>query len=443
MASPWGWRLAARARSGWGVPTLSQPCPNPVPTLSQPCPNGFTLGGNAPLEAQKNQHLARYHKVGTEVAYKAGVVTQPLPIVPNKTYMLTRRCVGRHRWLTPGTRLNQLFLYLFALGVQRFGLEVHALVVMSTHYHAIVTDPEGVIPAFEQWLHSLLARAVNRLRERSDTFWGARRGGRIEIADALALRDALVYVWNNPTKAGLVRRGKDWPGVRTTPQHMLAGVGSREPLVIDRPDELFDGVGSMPETVELAFSVPGMLLRNQAWYPDIDALASEESGSRIEAERILDPTTEVVAGSDAELKRRVGRVVGRLNELVRRAEDKVAAAFAAAGRRFVGAGAVEGQSPDETSKEPERHGVKNTRVPIFLCSDPDVRDALYAALGRWRGRYEKARQALAEYLAEMSSSGDPDVALSEDQEVPRPPLFPWGTYQLRLWVGVPCHAAPD
>jgi len=130
--------------------------------------------------------------------------------------MLTRRCAGRHRWLTPTSKLDGLFQYLFAVGAQRFGLEVHALVVMSTHYHAVVTDTEGRIPAFEQWLHSLLARAVNQLRKRTDTFWDGRHGGRQVVVDAAALRDALVYVWNNPTAAGLVSSHPEKPPVAAT-----------------------------------------------------------------------------------------------------------------------------------------------------------------------------------------------------------------------------------
>jgi len=379
----------------------------------------------------------------------AGAMSKPLPIEPGKTYMLTRRCAGRHRWLTPGSKLNNLFRYLFAVGAAQFGLQVHALVVMSTHYHAIVTDPEGRIPAFEQWLHSLLARAVNQLRERTDTFWGGRRGGRQVIADAPALRDALVYVWNNPTKAGLVRCGKHWPGVRTTPHQMLAGVGIRDAKIIERPEGFFDEGGSMPETVEFALVVPAMLMeQHELWCPT----AGEGSGGRDGAK--LPPRGATAHGGSGETgagkpeaatKKLACRIVEKLNELVREAEDRVAAAFREAGRRFVGARSVEHQSPNVTSKTPEEHGAKRVRIPIFLTSSREMRAELLAQLGDWRARYRAARKALGVYLAKMARGDEPDVGGVEDQEKAQageagPPVFPWGTYKLRLRFGVACES---
>ena len=362
--------------------------------------------------------------------------------------MLTRRCAERHRWLTPGAQLNQLFLYLFAVGARRFGLQVHALVVMSTHYHAVVTDPLGVVPAFEQWLHSLLARSVNWLRGRTDTFWDGRHGGRLEVVDSRALGEALVYVWNNPTQAGLVRRGKDWPGVRTTPHNMLAGVGSQKPMVVQRPGEFFDGAGAMPETVELALVVPAMLLDDTLWAggaasaePALTADAGPDAGTAPGADAAPKPNT-AAATAAVRLKKLAGRIVAKLNELVREAEDRVAEKLAEGGRRFVGARSVLRQSPDVRSKKPERHGSKLTRIPLFLASSREARDELLAKLRHWRARYDEARRSLRAYLARMASGEAPDLALFEDREEMKPPLFPWGTYQLRLRLAVPCHPPP-
>jgi len=391
--------------------------------------------------------------------------------------MLTRRCAGRHRWLTPGSKLNNLFWYLFAVGAQQFGLQVHALVVMSTHYHAIVTDPRGRIPAFEQWLHSLLARAVNQLRERTDTFWGGRQGGRQVIADALALRDALVYVWNNPTKAGLVRRGKHWPGVRTTPHQMLANMGTHEVKVIERPKGFFDQAGGMPETAELALSMPAMLLeQHELWLPTGDEGADEGGGegaceddakAQVRAgatqpgpedgagtDRDAEPSAgreghdEPGAEPDAATKKLASRIVAKLKELVRQAEDKAAEALWEAGRHFVGAQSVKRQSPNVTSKTPEKHGAKCVRVPIFLTSSKEMRAELLAKLHDWRARYDAARKTLGVYLGKKASGEAPDLGLVEDREEPKPeepkpPVFPWGTYLLRLKLGVPCHPPPS
>lgn len=43
---------------------------------------------------------------------------------------------------------------------------------MSNHHHTDITDPEGnIVPFKQQQQHSLLARGLNALRGRKDTFW--------------------------------------------------------------------------------------------------------------------------------------------------------------------------------------------------------------------------------------------------------------------------------
>ena len=81
-------------------------------------------------------------------------------------------------------------------------------------------------------------------------------------------------------------------------------------------------------------------------------------------------------------------------------------------------------------------------MPIFLSSSRETREELLTALADWRGRYRTARLALAAYLKAVSPHEAPDVGLFEAQAQPELPLFPWGTYQLRLRLGAPCHPPP-
>jgi REP element-mobilizing transposase RayT len=52
-------------------------------------------------------------------------------------------------------------LYVLAVAARRFGVLVHAFCVLSNHLHLLVTDPDARLPAFMQYLDSLVARAVN------------------------------------------------------------------------------------------------------------------------------------------------------------------------------------------------------------------------------------------------------------------------------------------
>ena len=86
-------------------------------------------------------------------------MTYPRRIVPGTTYLLTRRCTQRRFMLVPRGIVPELFGGCVALAAERHGVLVHAVTVMSNHYHAVVTDRHGNIPEFCRDVHSLSARA--------------------------------------------------------------------------------------------------------------------------------------------------------------------------------------------------------------------------------------------------------------------------------------------
>ena len=64
------------------------------------------------------------------------------------TYLVTRRCLGRRFLLRPDRALNELIGYCLARAAKAHGIELHAVTVMSNHYHLVLTDPRGVLPDF-------------------------------------------------------------------------------------------------------------------------------------------------------------------------------------------------------------------------------------------------------------------------------------------------------
>ena len=48
--------------------------------------------------------------------------------------------------LRPDDALNNAFVYCLAIAAKKHGVLVHALGVMSNHYHLVLTGPEGVLP---------------------------------------------------------------------------------------------------------------------------------------------------------------------------------------------------------------------------------------------------------------------------------------------------------
>lgn len=177
-------------------------------------------------------------------------MTFPRWVVPGRTYMITRRCTQREFLLTPSREVNQVFLYclLFAAATQK--VQVHALLVMSNHYHLIVSDPEGNLPKFCHWLNLFVAKALNVKYKRGENFWASSPYSAVHLPDAASVLDKILYTLTNPIAAGLVRRLREWPGLVIGPRQF----GER--LEATRPEFFFHPDGELPPSIRLRITLP-------------------------------------------------------------------------------------------------------------------------------------------------------------------------------------------
>jgi len=182
-------------------------------------------------------------------------MTAPRRVLPGGTYLVTRRCSERRFFLRPSAQTNATLLYVLAVAAKRFGVLVHTCCAMSNHLHLVVTDPCARLPAFMQYLDSLIARAVNASLGRFEGFWARDPGySAVEPIDRDDVVAKCAYVLANPVAAGLVRRGRDWPGLRLA---ALDADGTR--LVARRPEHFFSADGQMPLEIELELTAPPQL----------------------------------------------------------------------------------------------------------------------------------------------------------------------------------------
>ncbi len=178
-------------------------------------------------------------------------MTAPRQVLPGTTYLVTRRCTQRQLLLRPSPTTGAIFLYVLAVAARRFGIRVHAFCVLSNHYHLVVTDPGAQLPAFGQYLDSLVARATNASLGRWESFWAPSSYSAVALANPADILDKAAYMLANPVAAGLVRHGREWPGLWSAPEQIGAA-----PLVADRPAAFFRAKGYMPEKVELELTTP-------------------------------------------------------------------------------------------------------------------------------------------------------------------------------------------
>jgi REP element-mobilizing transposase RayT len=178
-------------------------------------------------------------------------MTAPRRIVKGVTYLVTRRCAGRQFLLRPSPMTRAIFLYVLAVAAERFGIQVHAFCVLSNHWHAIITDRDARLPAFEQYLDSLVARAVNASLGRWESFWAPSSYSAVALTSPADVLDKTAYVLANPVAAGLVRTGREWPGLWSSPESI-----GRERIVATRPKVFFRQDGQMPEQAALVLVPP-------------------------------------------------------------------------------------------------------------------------------------------------------------------------------------------
>ena len=100
-------------------------------------------------------------------------------------------------------------------------------------------------------LNSWFAKAMNCKLRRSDKFWSGRRHQPLFPQDAEDVAARLQYLMENPLKANLVSRLKDYPLFITRPEDI-----GRD-IVIKRPDcKYFKNHNRWPATTILRFEKP-------------------------------------------------------------------------------------------------------------------------------------------------------------------------------------------
>jgi putative transposase len=202
-------------------------------------------------------------------------MTAPRQVLPGATYLVTRRCTQRQFLLRPGKLVNEVFLFVLALAARRFGIRIHAFCVLSNHYHLLLTDPHARLPAFGQFLDSLVARALNAALGRWESFWAPNSYSAVALATPEDVLDKAAYLLANPVAAGLVRSAKDWPGLWSAPDR----IGTV--LHAARPKHFFDPKGLLPETVALRLSAPPGFESAEDFRRQLtSALAERESAER-------------------------------------------------------------------------------------------------------------------------------------------------------------------
>jgi hypothetical protein len=127
---------------------------------------------------------------------------------------------------------------------------LHAVCVMSNHWHGVLTDPNARLPEFLEIFHKLVAKAQNASLGRWENLWSSDKTSAVLLVSDRDVLDKMAYTLANPTVAGLVKSPLDWPGVISN------RFGERRE--VEMPDIFFDHEGRLPEALSLRFVRPAI-----------------------------------------------------------------------------------------------------------------------------------------------------------------------------------------
>jgi REP element-mobilizing transposase RayT len=182
----------------------------------------------------------------------------PRPVLPGKTYLITRRCIFRRHYLLPRPIINAIILYCLLEAAKRYGIVLHAFCILSNHLHIVATDPHANLPAFMERMIGLIARCLNAYYGRKENIWATGSYSRVLLEGPLDILAKIVYVLANPVASRLVPTAKEWPGLWSGT--LRKGVRK---LKASRPKFYFSENSKLPEEIEYEVRLPEELVELQ------------------------------------------------------------------------------------------------------------------------------------------------------------------------------------
>lgn len=152
--------------------------------------------------------------------------------------------------------VNQVFCYCLAHAAKLYNIRVHAYCVMSNHYHLVVTDPDGNLPAFMSWFNQFVAKVLNTVWGRWEFFWAPNTYSAVRLETAEDILDKIIYTLTNPVKAFLVTDAGKWPGASSI-KLPFGGTKSYK-----RPNVFFRENGPLPDQASLRLELPESVTRS-------------------------------------------------------------------------------------------------------------------------------------------------------------------------------------
>ncbi len=135
---------------------------------------------------------------------------KPSPVSSECPYHITARTNNREWFALDLSEVwkifgNQLFFIHHA-----FGIRIHSFVLMSNHFHLLMSDPNLQKSRALRWLMTETSREIGKRTHRMNHLYG-QRNYQCLIPNYTYYMNAYKYVYQNPVQAGACLRVEEYP----------------------------------------------------------------------------------------------------------------------------------------------------------------------------------------------------------------------------------------
>ncbi len=184
-------------------------------------------------------------------------------------YFITCRCINKEWFRIPTDKVWEIFGDYLFFCTHAFGLQVHAFILMSNHFHMLATTPQANLDKIMNYLLREVSRAISFSSNRENqTFGGPYHRSLIEKLPHYF--HAYKYLYRNPVDAGICSRVEEYPfstlrgllGLR----HLIIPTFDSMDLIEDTGNVL-DWLNSAPSEIEWRQSISKALKKHRFELP--------------------------------------------------------------------------------------------------------------------------------------------------------------------------------
>ncbi len=132
------------------------------------------------------------------------------PQLSEHPYHITGRCQNRAAFSIPLDLVWEIFEEELFLSKIKYGLRIHAFVLMPNHFHLLASVLETPIGVILRELIGNMSRRINEASGNINHLWGGKTY-RCVIESNKYLSTVYRYIYQNPCRANLASRCEDWP----------------------------------------------------------------------------------------------------------------------------------------------------------------------------------------------------------------------------------------